>query len=58
MVRIGDTIRILYMDGEPRMEGRSGVVKHIDDMGQLWGSWGGLAINPEVDSFEIVNEND
>lgn len=58
MVRIGDTIRILYMDGEPRMEGRSGVVRTIDDMGQLWGSWGGLAVLPGVDSFEIVERKE
>lgn len=58
MVRIGDTIRILYMDGEPRMKGRSGVVKYIDDMGQLHGSWGGLAIVPGVDSFEIIERKE
>lgn len=58
MVNVGDTIRILYMDGEPRMEGRSGVVKHIDDMGQLHGSWGGLAVVPGVDSFEIIERKE
>ena len=34
--------------------GRSGTVEFIDSIGQLHGTWGGLAIIPEVDEFEIV----
>lgn len=33
---------------------RPGIVEHIDSIGQLHGTWGGLAIIPEVDEFEIV----
>lgn len=54
MVKVGDTIRIIEMSGEPAYSGRVGVVKSIDDMGQLHGTWGGLAVIPEEDSFEVI----
>lgn len=54
--KVGDTIRIINMAGEPRYTGRTGIVQHIDDAGQLHGSWGGLAIIPDEDSFEIITE--
>lgn len=56
MVKIGDIIRIEYMEGEPQYTGREGVVKSIDDMGQLHGSWGGLAIVPSTDIFTIIGQ--
>ena len=34
--------------------GRSGVVEHIDSIGQLHGTWGGLAVIPGVDEYEIL----
>ena len=59
-VKIGDTIRIIRMnddggkDLQARMyNGRSGVVEHIDSKGQLHGTWGGLAVIPGVDDFEV-----
>lgn len=55
MINVGDTIRIIYMEGEPQYTGREGVVRSIDDIGQLHGSWGGLAIIPGKDLFEIIN---
>ena len=54
MVKVGDIIRIVDMDGEPQYIGREGEVKHIDSMGQIHGTWGGCAVIPGVDSFEIV----
>jgi hypothetical protein len=27
-------------------------------MGQLHGSWGGCAVQPENDDFEVIKEND
>ena len=50
-VKIGDTIKIIKMDGEPQYTNRVGVVTHIDDDGQIHGTWGGCAIIPEVDEF-------
>lgn len=57
-VNVGDTIRIIEMQGEPQYTGREGVVRSIDDMGQLHGSWGGLAIIPGEDQFELITRKD
>jgi len=48
---IGKTISIIEMKGEPEYCGKIGVVKYIDDAGQLHGSWGGLALIPGEDEF-------
>ena len=60
-MKIGDTIRIIRMnddggkDLQARMyNGRSGVVEHIDSLGQLHGTWGGSAMMPERDEFEVI----
>jgi hypothetical protein len=53
-VKIGDTIKIIKMDGEPQYTNREGVVTHIDDAGQIHGTWGGCAIVPEIDDFIIL----
>ena len=47
-VQIGDTIKIIKMDGEPQYTNREGVVTHIDDADQIHGTWGGCAIIPEI----------
>lgn len=54
MLKIGDRIRIIYMAGEPQYTGREGTVSHIDDMGQIHGSWGGLALHEDEDAYEII----
>jgi len=52
---LGKTIRIISLkDEDSRYEGRTGEVTHVDDIGQLHGTWGGLAVIPDADSFEIV----
>lgn len=56
MPKVGQTIEIVYMEGEPQYTGRSGVIKHIDSLGQLHGTWGGCAIIPETDKYEIKGE--
>ena len=53
---VGKTIKILDMAGEKEYKGRMGVVKLVDDMGQLHGTWGGLALIPAEDQFEIVEQ--
>jgi hypothetical protein len=55
-VKCGATIRIIKMKGEPKYAGRIGIVKYIDDAGQVHGTWGGCAIIPEVDKFEVIKE--
>ena len=53
---IGKKIRIIYMPDEEHYNGRVGIVRSVDSMGQLHGSWGGLAIQTENDMFEVIEE--
>lgn len=53
-VKVGDKILIQAMQDEPRYENISGVVTHIDDMGQIHGTWGGCALLPDIDEFKII----
>ena len=50
---VGRTLRIVCMKDEPHYTGRIGVVKSVDDAGQIHGSWGGCALIPGVDSYEL-----
>lgn len=52
---VGMKVRIIRMEGEPSYSGRIGDITSIDSIGQLHGTWGGLAIQPENDSLEILN---
>lgn len=54
MFKVGDKIRIVQMKGEPSYDDRVGIIQHIDDQNQLHGTWGGLAIIPEVDKVEVI----
>jgi hypothetical protein len=51
---VGKEIRIITMEGEPHYTGKQGIIKSVDGIGQLHGSWGGLAVNPSVDNFEVL----
>ena len=53
-VKIGDTIKIIKMDGEPQYTNRKGVITHIDDAGQIHGTWGGCALIPKIYTFVIL----
>lgn len=56
---LNKTIRIKCLSGEDdHYAGKEGKVISIDDMGQLHGTWGGLAVIPEVDDFEIITSID
>jgi len=54
--RVGDTIKIIRLEDpyDHTYSGRVGMVEHIDDAGQLHGTWGGLAVIPEVDEYAII----
>ena len=61
-VNIGDRIRIVRMDDDGGKDthagdydGRTGVVEHIDSLGQLHGSWGRLAVIPGTDEYELLD---
>ena len=53
-VKIGDKIRIIHMDGEPQYTGKEGIVTYIDDNNQIHGDWGGCALIPYLDDFEVI----
>lgn len=62
MAKVGDKIRIIRMDDcggtdwqATRYNGKEGVINHIDSIGQLFGTWGGLAVNPQCDEFEVIS---
>ena len=54
MLKVGDEVRILYMAGEPQDTGKEGKVTHIDDAGQVHGTWGGCAIIEGADAYEVI----
>lgn len=56
MVKVGDRIRIVRMVGEPHYDGRTGTVEYKDDMGQLHGTWGGLAVQLDKDTVEVLDD--
>jgi len=56
MVKIGDRIRIVNMKGEEHYKGLEGVIEFIDGINQLHGTWGGLAVIPGEDEFEIIQK--
>lgn len=61
MVKVGDTIRIIAMSGEPQYNGKVGKVINIsvDPWGDtaIHGTWGGCSLYPNIDEFEIINED-
>jgi len=49
---VGNKIQIIKMDDEfagDCYNGKTGTIEYIDSLGQLHGTWGGLAIIPEID---------
>ena len=55
-VKVGDKIHILIMVGEPQYTDKEGIVTKVDDIGQIHGTWGGCALIPNEDEFEIVEK--
>lgn len=53
--RVGMIIKIVEMKGEPSYDGKFGIVTHVDSIGQLHGTWGGLAVQPENDTIEVID---
>lgn len=58
MVKVGDKIRIIRLEDPYAKDyaGREGVVEHIDSIGQLHGTWGGLAVIPGEDLFTVISK--
>ena len=57
-IQTGDYIRIVYMEGEPQYAGREGYITHVDAIGQIHGTWGGCAIIPGKDSYEVIERSE
>lgn len=53
-IKKGSKIKIIEMKDEPTYDGTIGVVNHIDSIGQIHGSWGGCALIPGIDKFEVI----
>ena len=55
-IRSGTRIRITKLEDpfDDSYPGREGEVKYIDDIGQLHGTWGFLAVVPESDEFIVL----
>ena len=56
-MKIGDKIRIINMDGEPQYTGKEGIIKYVDDAGQIHGTWGGCALIPGLDDFVTIEDD-
>jgi len=54
-IKVGDKIRIIYMDGEPQYTNKEGIVRSIDDMGQIHLDSCGCALIPGLDQFEVIH---
>lgn len=52
-VEPGDIIHIYHMFGESQYAGSEGMVRWIDDIGQIYGTWGESALQ-YTDDWEII----
>lgn len=53
-VKVGNRIKIINMINEPMYSGKEGIVTSIDDAEQIHGTWGGCALVPDFDTFNII----
>lgn len=53
-IGVGSEIIIIDMKNEQDYVGKYGTIVHIDDIGQLHGTWGGCALIPGVDVFLAI----
>lgn len=55
--KVGDKVMILYSE-ERDLIGKVGTITLVDDMGQIHGTWSGVAISEEYgDKFEIIERS-
>ena len=54
---VGMKLLIIHIvDDVVDYSGVVGTITHIDDIGQLHGTWGGLALIPELDDFIVLED--
>jgi hypothetical protein len=60
MLKVGDKIEIISMEGEPQYSGKTGVVTHtnVDPWGetQVWGTWGGCCLYEGKDTYKLLEK--
>lgn len=58
MVKVGERIRIICMEGEPQYTGKEGIVESInrDPWGDtaIRGTWGGCSLYEGKDAYEVL----
>lgn len=56
---IGDRIRINDLKDirSDDYNGRTGTIENIDSIGQLHGTWGGLALIPGIDDLTVIKNS-
>lgn len=61
MPSVGTKIRIISMEGEPHYNGKSGTITKINPaypslgiLEQWHGTWGGCAVQPARDLYEVL----
>ena len=52
---VGKRVKIINMSEEPQYSGKEGIIDHIDDIGQIHGTWGGCALIPGTDEYIILD---
>lgn len=55
--KVGDKVSIIEMGDKlssGRYNGTKGVIESVDDMGCLHGTWGSLALIPEIDTLTKI----
>lgn len=56
---IGKRIECIFMDDPFAIEsGTQGTIEHVDSIGQIhvkWDNGRGLAINPKIDSYKLLD---
>ena len=53
-LKTGCYIKIKNMESETEYSGNVGKVILIDDANQIHGTWGGCALIPDIDEFEVL----
>lgn len=60
MIKIGQKVRIINMNGEPQYAGKEGYITEInpDPWGdtQIHGTWGGCCLYLGMDEFEVIED--
>ena len=50
-------VHIIEMVGEPQYNGREGYITYVNNLGQIYGTWGISFLRPERDRFELRKES-